>query len=201
MAKAKLKPSGTQVWAVRYMINERMPAEQYNRDAKPLGWDWYENAHERLRHLCMESEWHMPDLAALMGVLSPRVSVDRNWQYLEHFLDTHELHPWVMPSVRAAAERLFPHLGKGHSLETLESLAGSRRAVKVWPFASNILYAGEDDRVTVDTWVHKFFGLPEKLRVTTRRAVQQGIQEESGCRGFSPPQLQAALWTVQRGRV
>tara|TARA_R100000700_G_C3161441_1_gene137458 strand:+ start:205 stop:756 length:552 start_codon:yes stop_codon:yes gene_type:complete len=183
------------------MINEKMPASDFNCYTLPLGWDWYRVAHERLLEVSEYSGWKMPDLAALMGVLSPRVTVDRNWQYLEHFLDTHELHPWVMSSVRASAERLFPHLGKGHSLETLESLAGSRRAVKVWPFASNILSAGEDDRVTVDTWVHKFFGLPEKLRVTTRRAVQQGIQEEGYRRGFFPAQLQAALWTVQRGRV
>ena len=200
MSKKRM-PTETQVWAVREVIKSRLPYADFCREAEPLGWDWYWSAHMELWQLCDEYGWSMPDAAALLGILSPRVSVDRNWKYLHHFVEHGELHPWVIPSVRVGANRLLPHLGMGHDLPTLERLAGSPRQVKVWPFASNILNAGLDDRVTVDTWVHKFFGLPPKLKAPTRRAIQVGVSCEAVDRGFTPPQLQAALWTVQRGRV
>lgn len=46
-----------------------------------------------------------------------------------------------------------------------------------------------------------FFMMPPKIRAATRRAIQVGMACEAVDRGFTPPQLQAALWVEQRGRV
>lgn len=141
---------------------------------------WYADSVDDV-HAAAASMGVAPDrFAAVLAVLSPRVSVRRNVQHTVRYLRTGTLGADVLPSNLVA-------------LATYER-TGRINGPKTGAFARAVL--GDPDALVLDTWIAKALGVPqEKLpNAPIRREAARRFRAVASRTGWTVAETQAAVW-------
>jgi len=120
-------------------------------------------------------------LADLLSVFSPRVQVRRSIQMTVWYLE-HGTTVGVMKGVRAALAHY--------------EATGEIRGPKTGPFA--LALRGDDTAIVLDVWMARAFGIKHS-RITGKRigeACKCAIREVAARLGWTPAEVQAAIWTA-----
>lgn len=134
-------------------------------------------------------------LTALLAITSPRVHVKRNVALaLEVLSDIVNVSNFKYRSVDDVAKlyKIMPR--------TAENLlhwgrTGEIRGPKVLAFYHNL--SGNEEPVTIDVWVMRYFGFTqESPNVTQRKAITDAITKASKQYKMTPAQLQAVVWAI-----
>lgn len=151
---------------------------------------WYRHARRELLKACDilgEAPWYLADILALY---SPRVSVKRNIRFAIGYIQTGRHAADVMRGIRASIDHY--------------NATGQIRGPKTGPFAKAIL--GDESAVVLDVYMAEAFGINQaafNLRPVHRECCRR-IERAADILGWTPAQIQAAVWsaTVKRvGRV
>lgn len=143
---------------------------------------WYVHAREQVIEaaaLLDVPPWYYADVLA---ITSPRVSVKRNIRLANHYLVTGEHHRTTMRSVRRALEHY--------------EATGDIRGPKTSEFARALL--GMGDAIVLDVWMARAFGIDQSAftRPAVRARCEQRIRKAAAALGWSPAEVQAAVWTA-----
>lgn len=186
------------------MLDHTLRAASYvTSDELAAGLDWYPRCSEVLHFLASELEYSPAGLAAAFSVLSVNTSFSGNVKLMVRLLDGEtDIHlPWVVERATAA-------LQQEHLAAALQCIDPSGTAPKLRSFALN-LFDPTFPAVTLDRWMHRIYGegfhrdtlqcrYGEDLTVYQRLA--RAIIEAARLHDIPPSGLQAALWTMARGR-
>jgi hypothetical protein len=151
---------------------------------------WYPEALADIDLTCCNHGWDTIKFVVALAVLSPQVSVRQNIKLtLLWFL--YGIYPRVLPSVAASFDRA----------KDSQFALSSIRGPKTRRFAHALL--GDEDAVVLDTHMGHALNVPAaKLR---NKSVQTEAEKRIGwvarTLGWSPAQVQAAVWTAQRARA
>ena len=157
------------------------------------GKDWYHDANASAREFLAESgddnQATLDLFAAVVGVTSPRISVERNAMYATAI--------WTDPSTKPTG-CLEQSFRKAQRLlnGTDCHVAFGARGIKSANFARNI--AGDLSQCTNDTHVARVFGITGEALADVRvyAAVTRKIEQAASKLGWKVAETQAALWTT-----
>lgn len=142
---------------------------------------WYGTAERAVRTEAERLGVTPERFAAVLAVTSPRVKVRRNWTLTVQYLATGSVEG-IMKSSRAALAHY--------------EATGEIRGPKTGPFARAIL--GDRLAVVLDVWMARAFGVEHRRfgsRLVREEATRR-IQAAAGILGWTPAQVQAAVWTA-----
>ena len=145
------------------------------------GRHWYGDAERTIRTEAERMGVSASRFAAVLAVTSPRVKVKRNWTLTVQYLSTGSVEG-IMKSSRAALSHW--------------EATGEIRGPKTGPFARACL--GDRQAIVLDTWMAKAFGVEHKRLGSrlVREECQRRIQAAAGVLGWTPAEVQAAVWTA-----
>lgn len=155
------------------------------------GTTWYMSAQELVEYLAASSKYTVPQVAAAMAHLSPRLRWKQNVDSITMLVLTGKLPAYIMAGpgrrARKALEAANPEATFG------------KRALKTLNFSRNV--SGCEQSVTVDVWAAKVAGISEKQLklVGVYDAVAHAYRLAAKRVGLTPAQLQAVVWVVIRG--
>ncbi len=157
------------------------------------GKEWYSDANNSAREFLAESgddnQATLDLFSAIVGVTSPRISVERNAMYATAI--------WTDPTAKPVG-CLQQSYNKACRLlnGTDDVYAFLDRGIKSANFAANI--AGDLSRCTNDTHVARVFGITGESLADVRvyAAVTRKIEQAAKRLGWSVAETQAALWTT-----
>jgi len=157
------------------------------------GKNWYQDANRSAREFLAESgddnQATLDLFSAVVGVTSPRISVERNAMYATAI--------WVDPATKPSG-----CLRQSYN-RACQLLNGSKdyrqflaRGIKSANFAANI--AGDLSRCTNDTHMAKLFGISgeDLADVRVYAAMTRKVEAAAKKLGWSVAETQAALWTT-----
>jgi hypothetical protein len=151
--------------------------------------NWYRDTQIFLRKEF--DDWKL--FAALLAACSPQTSVTKSWNmaliiYKQHKAGEEIYHSSIMGCHTKNIQRAL------HGNE----LSGS----KVRAFYQNLI--GNEQAVTIDTWMLKMFGWFDRHKRTPSlrqyERLEQAFQTFAWCKGIAPARLQALLWIKCRER-
>lgn len=149
---------------------------------------WYPEARAEAERMAEATGYTVEQCIAVIAHLSPRTRWDKNvataWKVVT-FGDA----PAIPRSVAGAKAALG-------SDDPLATLTGP----KTRSFAANL--AGDEEAVTLDSWMRKACGLGERelYRSGVYEQVADLFRDIAGKIGATPRDLQAAVWCYMRGR-
>ena len=152
---------------------------------------WYLEAQELVEYLAANSSYSIPQVAAAMAHLSPKLRWKQNVDSIKMLVLTGELPAYIMAGPGRRARR---------ALESANPEATfGKRALKTLNFSRNV--SGCEQSVTVDVWAAKVAGISEKQLklVGVYDAVAHAYRLAAKRVGLTPAQLQAVVWVVIRG--
>lgn len=145
--------------------------------------NWYTDSRQVIEQLYGDDADMFCDILA---ATSPRKRVKDNWDIAQHiyerykhdgYIDCQEIVSSCIPNVLRALYR--------------EPLHG----YKVPAFAANL--KGDMDRVTIDRWTLRYFGLQQKkIRRKEYYRLEKAIQLLAKHRGMLPAKYQAMIWCI-----
>jgi hypothetical protein len=141
---------------------------------------WYHSEGATLQTAAETLKVSAEHFASVLAITSPQVPVARNGRITVGFLSK-GLRWAMMPSVHSALD---------HYLAT-----GEIRGPKTGPFARALL--GDEQAIVLDVWMARAFGVPQgwfKL-VDCREKCEAMIRQAAAILGWTPAQVQAAVWT------
>lgn len=146
--------------------------------------DWYDDAARQIRSLARRSPWSARRIAEVTAVFSPRCAVRRNVRLTLHYLETGEVLPGVIVSVR-------------RSLEVYEA-TGCIHGPKTEPFARALL--GDPLAIVLDSWMARALDVhPKDVRNRSVIAsASRRVLSVAETLQTSPASVQAAIWTHTR---
>lgn len=155
------------------------PMDLAREGARHGGRQWYRRARRRIRDYCdatggLVCPW---ELADILSLCSPRVTVAQSVQMAEEYLATGEPPARCIPSVRV-------------SILHWEA-TGTIRGPKTAAFARAL--RGDRDAVVVDVWVWRALRMEPGGARSYRRA-EHTIRCIAGRLGWPPADTQAAIW-------
>ena len=142
---------------------------------------WYTSARRTIETLYGDDADLFCDILA---ATSPRKQVKSNWKLAVRLYTAYK-NGQELPTVG-----LMPaHKGNVNRAFSGQELSGP----KVQAFAANL--KGDFNRVTIDVWVLRFFGI-KKSKITPKQyiALEKAIQKLAKNRGLSPARYQAEIW-------
>ncbi len=149
---------------------------------------WYTSARRTIETLYGDDADLFCDILA---ATSPRKQVRANWNVAVRILTAYKNGETIpekslLPNHRGNLKRTF----RG------EELSGP----KVQAFAANL--KGDFNRVTIDIWVLRFFGI-KKNKITPKQyiALEKAIQKLAKNRGLLPARYQAEIWERSMSNV
>lgn len=142
--------------------------------------DWYDDAREFILTECERHGWDHDDFINVMAVLSPRISVKRNWDLTVQLFETGRLGRGVIRSTRVALK---------HYQKT-----GEIRGPKTSAFARAL--HGDTTALVLDTWMAKALCIPHaqvtgKANMKWAKVLMQDVAERQG---LTVRSAQAAVW-------
>jgi len=146
------------------------------------GWvNWYDDAREFIITECERHGWDHDDFINVLAVISPRMSVKRNWDLTVAYFETGKLpRGGVIKSTRVA----LAHYRK----------TGEIRGPKTSAFARAL--HGDTTALVLDTWMARALDVPHS-RVTTKANMLVALKlmtEVANRNGISVRDAQAAVW-------
>ncbi len=159
----------------------------------PVSWasgmEWYRKANEFVHGLNKITDIPYRRLGWALAALSPLNSWQRNKIDLVDLVTTG--HCGALGPCRVKAHRVLE--GERHQ----DVLGGN----KVLAFGSNIVDPWGSREVALDSHMARFFGFNPRLleRVGVYHTIVQAFRQHADNIGVRPHQLQAAIWTQQRG--
>jgi len=155
------------------------------------GKHWYEECDLALRAMCSKEGWPVVHTAAILGITSPRVQVQRNARYTKQYMRHWTLRPEV--TTHAKISGLMINIRRG--LENYE-LTGEIKGPKTSAFAGACM--GDLDQVVLDTWMAKVLGIHQDTfkRKPVRAKADKRIRQVAKQLSWQPAQAQAAIWTA-----
>lgn len=141
---------------------------------------WYDDARDYIWTECEREEWDMSRFIDVFAILSPRVSVVRNWQGAVEYMRTGSL-PWgFIKSTRTA----LAHYEATHEI----------RGPKTSAFARAL--HGDTTALVLDVWMAKALGVDER-KVTSKGNMTEALsrmKQVAKTKGWSVRDTQAAIW-------
>lgn len=165
--------------------------DQANYDASL---DWYFILHDFAKDLASRTGLTLLQTAGIISALSPMVLFSTNLRDAERFCSTRSIaNLATYKSQRMKALRI---LGAKTEGEILEILGGN----KTKAFFLNILRPQDSMDVCLDTHMLRFFGF-KSLTPKRYREASMIVYNVAMELGIMPHQLQALIWTAQRGKA
>lgn len=156
---------------------------------------WYSNARETVRNLSEMGGLTTTEVAGIIAALSPQtrwsVNVDGAQRVVMAKKNRRRL-PSGVTLYEKNAKKAWKIAGGTQPWAVL----GGR---KVIPFYDNL--RGDEDSVTVDTWIWKGAGLTGTLTDAKMRAIQRAYVVVARRLQVTPAQAQAIDWIVIRGKA
>jgi hypothetical protein len=145
------------------------------------GRDWYQFAESQVRSAAASLGIDPQRFADIIAVTSPRVQVVRNVRMAVRYVRDGD-RTGMMKTVAAALDHWH--------------LTGEIRGPKTSEFAKAIM--GDTDRVVLDVWMAKAFGIPQKWLDAkyVRAECARRVRDAALILGWTPAQVQAAVWTT-----
>lgn len=156
------------------------------------GMNWYEECDLALRTMCVKEGWPIIHTAAILGITSPRVQVQRNARYTKQYMAQWMLSPEV--TTHAKLSGLLPMVRAG--LEKYERF-GIISGPKTSAFAGACM--GDLSQVVLDVWMARALKLPDQKlfdRKPVRAKADKRIRAVAKQLNWAPAQVQAAVWTA-----
>ncbi len=161
--------------------------------ADKAGLQWYAKAHDECVALASELNMDVWKVIAVVAVISPKCPWEKNVLYAKNLITGQGPCGALGPN-KVKAKKIM-------KLKTTRALFNHLRGPKVQSLYHNITRRGYDTNVTVD--VH-MLRLIEPERASVQKAVYRRITERimrlARMTGYTPAQVQAVLWTVQRSK-
>ena len=159
------------------------------------GKDWYADARSNLQMLCENEGFNYNTFIKVMGATSPQCPV---WMNIRHTIRVCRALKLNNDAVTAVMS--VPGLTGSVRKSTIKALNADNTSTlgpKTRAFAENLL--GNEDMVTLDTWMGQLVGLPAKNsgRVTTKTIsvpYNSTIKRIADNLGWTPAMVQAACW-------
>lgn len=160
-------------------------------EAEKSGLQWYAQAHDECKKLADEMGLEVWRVIAIVAVLSPKCPWEKNIEYARNLILGEGSCGALGPNKAKAREIL--------ELKTKRAALKRVRGPKVTSFYWNILRRGYDSNVTVDVHMLRLFE-PHMASVgkAPYRRITEQIRRLAQLVKYSPAQVQAVLWTVQR---
>ena len=144
---------------------------------------WY---HEASEYIAVKYEY--PRLfACLLAATSPRVSLARNWRVANMIY-----RKWTTGQGLDLSQSMRTQHPNIHRAICNELLSGP----KVSAFAANLM--GDFERVTIDVWVLRYYGLSGAITGKRYTELADRIRREAHEHGYDPAGYQAIIWTIIR---
>lgn len=154
---------------------------------------WYTNARKAIR------DKYGPDgiiFTSLLSATSPRQSVELNLRMTKSIFEAWNL---LGRDVSESALHELGELGnlKARYFNIKRALLGEELSgLKVTAFKANLF--GDEDRVTIDTWMITFAGIQHEGTILTKGgqlAYTRRVQRAGKILGWTPAQVQAGVWS------
>lgn len=130
----------------------------------------------------------------LLAATSPRKQVKVNWDLARHIYERYKHDGYI--DCQGLMGSHIPNVLKALYREPLSGY-------KVPAFAANL--KGDMNRVTIDTWTLRYFGLQQsRIRRKEYFRLEVAIQKMARRRGMKPAEYQAKIWckaVTRAGRV
>lgn len=155
------------------------------------GRHWYEECDLALRTVCAKEGWPVVHTAAILGITSPRVQVQRNARYTKEYMSHWVISPDI--HTHAKLKGLMPMVRTGLvNYETTGEINGPKTSA----FAGACM--GDLSQVVLDTWMAKVLGIHQDTfkRKPVRGKADKRIRQVAKQLGWEPAQTQAAIWTA-----
>lgn len=155
--------------------------------AKETGIAWYPQAQESILALARSTDHPFERAARVVAAMSPRCTWEGSLTKAKRALESEDLcEVRDMPSVMGNLRKVCrgEEFGKG--------------SPKVSAFARNLL--GDEQAVTVDSWMSRAFGGKDSFGIGWYRQVEGEVSKAAVRVGLTPRTMQAILWVAQRGR-
>lgn len=145
------------------------------------GRNWYDTARADVIEQARRFDVSPVHYANVLSIFSPRVQVVRNRRLTEYYFAHGAPHESTMQATRAAL---------AHYVQT-----GEIRGPKTGPFARACM--GDQEAIVLDVWMAAAFRIDQEAfsRIGTRREAKRRIREAARRIGWTPAQVQAAVWT------
>lgn len=153
---------------------------------RQAGAEWYEQAQEACVSLSRASGRDLDVVTRVVAAMSPRCSWSGNLTKAARALSMEDLCevsdlPAVMVNLRKVC--------RGEDF--------GPRALKISAFAAAL--GGDEQAVTVDSWMSRAFGGPDRVGPGWYRQVEAAIRKGADRLGLTPRTLQATIWLQVRG--
>lgn len=156
--------------------------------------DWYFVLHDYAQNLADKNGLTLIQAAGVISALSPMINFTTNLRDAERFCATRRLDN--LATYMSQRKKALAIIGAKSEEEVLKLLGGN----KTKAFFLNILRPQDSMDVTIDTWMIKFFGF-KSLTPKRYKEASWEIIKVSQELGIMPHQLQALVWTAQRGKA
>ena len=145
------------------------------------GTNWYTDSRQVIEQLYGNDADMFCDLLA---ATSPRKRVKVNWDISQHIYERYKHDGYI-----DCQGVMSPHISN-----VLRALYGEPlHGYKVPAFAANL--KGDMNRVTIDRWTLRYFGLQQKrIRRKEYYRLEKAIQLLAKHRGMKPAEYQAMIW-------
>ena len=156
--------------------------------------DWYYILHDYAANLAERNGLTVIQTAGIISALSPMVMFTTNLRDAERFCKTRSIAN--LATYKKQRMKALQIIGAKTEGEVLAILGGN----KTKAFFLNILKPETSLDVVLDTHMIRFFGFPN-LTAKRYKQASQVIAETAYEMGIKPHQLQALIWTAQRGKA
>lgn len=156
--------------------------------------DWYYILHDYANSLAERTGLTLLQTSGVISALSPMVMFSTNLRDAERFCSTRSIAN--LATYKRQRMKALEILGAKTETEVLKILNGN----KTKSFFLNIYKPQKSNDVCIDTHMLRFFGIKN---ITPKKYSQAAnhVLELSKEMGIKPHQLQALIWTAQRGRA
>jgi hypothetical protein len=156
--------------------------------------DWYFILHDYAANLADRNGLTIVQTAGIISALSPMVMFTTNLRDAERFCSTRSIAN--LATYTSQRKKALQILGAKTENEVLAILGGA----KTKAFYLNILRPDSNLDVCLDSHMKNFFGFANYTPKRYKEA-SQVISETANEMGIMPHQLQALIWTAQRGKA
>lgn len=140
--------------------------------------NWYSEATQSIKAWCLEHGVDFAQACNVLAITSPRVQVKRNVSLTKAYLLTGSTSGLMQGVIKA--------------LQHYES-TGEIRGNKTSAFARAL--QGDQDAVVLDTWMAKWFAIPQRVfRTGLYQVFEQQVRDYASERGLTPASAQAEIW-------
>ena len=166
----------------------------WDRAVLPEDKDWYLRTNGFIKTLSYESGETTANVAAMLAIASPMISWDQAMSAVHQYLLVGE-DDRLTPLMSVNALKVMNLMQDGN-------IALHLRGWKVRSFYENLLHPTTSQRVTIDRWAMRVFGLDErKYNLSDARVYERfadSYRLAAADLGVLPLQVQAATWCAIR---